>query len=293
MKIKKIIAALSAVTLILAGCSNGASSGSSASSAGSDKLEQIRKAGKLVVGTSPDYPPAEFYIINSSGQKEIVGYEIKLAQAIADKIGVSLEIKATDFQGVQANIQSGQVDVGISGFSRTKEREKVMDFSTGYNQESDHGWQGIMIRKEDADKYKTLDDFKNAKLTLGAQAGSIQYEMAQKLTDLTKIKQMGTLDALVLALNAKDIDALIISTDNATSMLNTFQDLYILPKESFNLDPEGFYGVNVALLPKASGDENKALLDVINSVIDESLKNGNLEKWRTEAVEQAKKAVNP
>ena len=285
---KKIFVSLIAAMMLVSACS---SSNTGTSSAGNDKLAKVKAAGKLVVGTSPDYPPAEFYIIDESGNKKIVGYEMSLAQAIADEIGVTLEIKATDFQGVQANIQSNQVDIGIAGFSRTEERAKVMDFSIGYNQESKHGWQGIMIRKEDAKKYATLDDFKNAKLTLGAQAGCIQYEMGQKLTDVSKIKQMGTLDALVMALNAKDIDAVIISTDNATSMLSTFPELMILPQEGFNLDPDSFYGVNVALLTKASGDENKAFLEVVNKVIEKANSDGSFEKWRAEAVEQAKQAV--
>ena len=285
---KKIFVSIIATMILVSACS---SSNTSTGSTENDKLAKVKAAGKLVVGTSPDYPPAEFYIIDESGNKKIVGYEMSLAQAIADEIGVTLEIKATDFQGVQANIQSNQVDIGIAGFSRTEERAKVMDFSIGYNQESKHGWQGIMIRKEDEQKYATLDDFKNAKLTLGAQAGSIQYEMAQKLTDVSKIKQMGTLDALVMALNAKDIDEVIISTDNATSMLSTFPELMILPQEGFNLDPDSFYGVNVALLTKASGDENKAFLEVVNKVIEKASADGSFEKWRTEALEQAKQAV--
>ena len=285
---KKIFVSLIAAMMLVSACS---SSNVGTGKSGNDKLAKIKAAGKLVVGTSPDYPPAEFYIIDESGNKKIVGYEMALAQAIANEIGVTLEIKATDFQGVQANIQANQVDIGIAGFSRTEERAKVMDFSIGYNQESKHGWQGIMIRKEDAKKYATLDDFKNAKLTLGAQAGSIQYEMAQKLTDVSKIKQMGTLDALVMALNAKDLDAVIISTDNATSMLSTFPELMILPQEGFNLDPDSFYGVNVALLTKASGDENKAFLEVVNKVIEKANSDGSFEKWRAEAVEQAKQAV--
>lgn len=285
---KTIFLSIISTVMLVSACT---SSGSNSASDTNDKLTEIKEAGKLVVGTSPDYPPAEFYIVDESGNKKIVGYEMSLAQAIADEIGVTLEIKATDFQGVQANIQANQVDIGISGFSRTEERAKVMDFSIGYNQESKHGWQGIMIRKEDADKYATLDDFKNAKLTVGAQAESIQYEMAQKLTDVTKIKQMGTLDALVLALNAKDLDAVIISTDNATSMLSTFPDLMILPQDGFDLDPDSFYGVNVALLTKASGDENKAFLEVVNKVIEKVNSDGSFTKWRDEAVEQAKQAV--
>lgn len=295
---KKIAAVLLTGAMIFTACASNTTTttGANGSKSGeqtADKLSKIKSAGKIVVGTSPDYPPQEFYIINAKGEKEIVGSDISLAKAIAEKIGVTLEIKATDFQAVISNIQAAQVDMGISGFSRTEKRAAVMDFSDGYAQESDNGWQGLMIRKEDQGKYKNLDDIKNAKLRLGSQAGSIQYEMATKLTDETKIKQMGTLDALVLALNAKDLDAVVISTDNATNMLKTFNDLMILDKENFNLDPDDFYGVNVVGLPKSTNGDNKTLLDVINEVIKESKANGNFEKWRSEALELAKQEVTP
>src|SRR5699024_2654839 len=151
-----------------------------------DQLAKIKENGKLVVGTSPDFPPSEFYILGDDGKKEIVGSDISLAKAIADEIGVTIDIKATDFNGVLANIQSGSVDFGISGFVGTDERGQIMDFSDGYQQEASDGYQGLLVTKEIAETYPDLDSFKKAKLTLGAQGGSIQFEIAQKLTDTKK-----------------------------------------------------------------------------------------------------------
>lgn len=241
------------------------------------------------MGTSPDYPPNEFYILDANNQKQIVGSDIMLGQAIADKIGVKLEIKPTDFQGVLSNIQAGQLDMAIAGFSYTEGRKAAMQYSDGYATESEVGWHGIMMTKANAAKYKTLDEIKAAKLKFGAQSGSVQQEMASKLTDPTSLKVMGTLDALALSLNAGDIDALVISTDNATNMLKTFPDLTILPKDSFNLDPENLYSQNVVVFPL--GDQSKSLIEVANEVINAAKADGTMEKWRTEALELAKKAV--
>ena len=284
MKMKKLVSVVLATTMMIgvAGCS-------SSTSDSADKLEQIKEAGKIVLGTSPDFPPSEFYILDENGEKQIVGSDISLAQAIADEIGVELEIKATDFNGVLANVQSGSVDMAISGFAQTEERKKVMQFSEGYQREDSEDYQGILTTKEIAEKYKTLDEFKDANLTIAAQAGSIQYEMALKLTDESNIKQYGTIDAAALALDAGDIDAVIISSNSGEPMLDTFTDMTILPKDGFDLDPDAMYSTNVIGFPL--GDEYQSLIDLCNEVIAEARENGDLENWVTEAKELSAQAI--
>ena len=254
-----------------------------------DKLEEIKARGSLIIGTSPDFPPSEFYTLDENGNKQIVGSDIALAQAIADEIGVELEIKATDFNGVLANIQSGSVDLGISGFAYTEERSQVMQFSDGYQRETSDGYQGLLVRKETAEKYPTLDEFKAAKLSIAAQAGSIQYEMATKLTDTSQIKQYGTTDAAALALNSGDVDAMVVSTTSAEPMLDTFTDFVILPQDGFDLDPDGLYSTNVIGFPL--GDEYQSLIDLCNQVIAKARENGDLQKWVDEAKAQSVNAI--
>ena len=284
MKMKKLVSVVLATTMMIgvAGCS-------STTSGSADKLEQIKEAGKIVLGTSPDFPPNEFYILDENGEKQIVGSDISLAQAIADEIGVELEIKATDFNGVLANVQSGSVDMAISGFAQTEERKQVMQFSEGYQREDSEDYQGILTTKENAEKYKTLEEFKAANLTIAAQSGSIQYELAMKLTDEANIKQYGTTDASALALDAGDIDAVIVSSNSALPMLDTFTDLTLLPKDGFDLDPEAMYSTNVIGFPL--GDEYQSLIDLCNNVIEKARENGDLEKWVTEAKELSAQAV--
>lgn len=252
------------------------------------QLSKIKKAGKLVLGTSPDFPPAEFYVLKN-GKKEIVGSDVALAQAIADEIGVDLEIKPTDFNGVLANIQTGSVDLGIASFVGTDERNKVMDFSEGYQQEVSDGFQGVLMKKEEAKKYKNLEELKQAKLSFGAQAASIQYELATTVTDETKIKQFGTMDAAILALNSGDVSALTVSTSSAEPMLEAFPDLEILSEDTFNLDTVGKYSKSVIGFPKSN--DNEALVKIANKVIKENLDNGELAKWREEYKKMSKDAI--
>ena len=269
MKMKKLVSVVLATTMMIgvAGCS-------STTSGSADKLEQIKEAGKIVLGTSPDFPPNEFYILDENGENEI---------------GVELEIKATDFNGVLANVQSGSVDMAISGFAQTEERKQVMQFSEGYQREDSEDYQGILTTKENAEKYKTLEEFKAANLTIAAQSGSIQYELAMKLTDEANIKQYGTTDASALALDAGDIDAVIVSSNSALPMLDTFTDLTLLPKDEFDLDPDAMYSTNVIGFPL--GDEYQSLIDLCNDVIEKARENGDLEKWVTEAKELSAQAV--
>lgn len=254
-----------------------------------DVLAQIKESGELTMGTSPDYPPMEFYVLNDDGDREIAGSDITLAEAIADEIGVELNISATDFNGVMANVQSGSVDMGISGFTWTEERAEVMQFSEGYLQESSLGFQGIMVQDNIADDFETLEDVSEANLTLGAQGGSIQYELASNLTDEANIRQYGTLDVGLAALNEGDIDAMIVQTSSAEPMLSTFPNLTILPEENFDLDPEDLYSTNVIAFPL--GEEYESLIEVTNKVITENIENGNIEQWQAEAVELSQDAI--
>lgn len=274
---KKIISLILASSLILtlAGCAG------SSNKMGKDKLEQIKEKGSISMATSPDFAPNEFYIIDDKGNKQIIGSDIQLGQAIADKIGVKLEIKATDFNGALLNVQSGEADMAITGLGYTKEREKVIQFSNGYSREDDDGFQGILMKKETAEKFKSLEDIKKAKLKIGAQQASIQAELASDLTDSDKIKLLGTIDVLAMSLNAGDIDAVVVSSSSAEPLKATFTDLIVLSKESFNLDPQGTYAQTYVGLPL--GDEYKSLVEVINEVIKENTDNGNLEKWVAEA----------
>ena len=282
---KKILVTLLTVvaTFLLVAC------GGSESADGQDALARIKEEGVLNIGTSPDYPPMEFYVLDDNGDRQIVGSDIDLAQSIADEIGVTLEITATDFNGVLANVQTGSIDFGISGFTWTQERDQVMQSSIGYLQESELGFQGIMMQEAFAEQFSSLEEIEEAGLVLGAQGGSIQYELAQNLTDDSNIKQYSTLDVGLAALNEGDIDAMIVSTSSAEPMLVTFPNLTILPQESFDLDPERMYSTNVIAFPL--GEEYESLIEVVNEVIQENIDNGNIEKWQAENVELSHKAV--
>ena len=95
------------------------------------KLDTVKESGKLIVGTTADYPPYEFHAM-IDGKDTIVGFDMALAADIAKHLGVELEIQDMEFSAVLSGVETGLIDVGIAGIKSTAERDKTMDFSKIY-----------------------------------------------------------------------------------------------------------------------------------------------------------------
>ena len=126
MKFKKWIFVLCSflASFFLVACQSSSSSSQSA-------VEAIKQKGKLVVATSPDYAPFEFQAL-VDGKNQVVGADIDMAQAIADELGVKLEVSSMSFDNVLTSLQTGKADLAIAGISATEERKEVFDFSIPY-----------------------------------------------------------------------------------------------------------------------------------------------------------------
>ena len=88
--------------------------------------------GKLTVATSPDFAPYEFYAIGEDGTPTLAGFDMALAQYIADYIGLELEVIPMDFDGVLTELATKTVDLGMAGLSPDPKRADAMDFSDLY-----------------------------------------------------------------------------------------------------------------------------------------------------------------
>lgn len=123
---KKLIKIMTAL-LLLAGLFTTAipavDAASSKKMASGTVMKKIKKSGKLVVGMSADYPPLEF-TKNVNGRNKYVGVDVELAKQIAKDLGVKLEIKNMDFDSLLVALETGKIDVIISGMTPTAERKK-------------------------------------------------------------------------------------------------------------------------------------------------------------------------
>lgn len=118
--LKRVFALVLALVMVL-GCM-------SACSSQKITVESVQKAGKLIIGTSPDFPPFE----SLSADGKVEGIEIEIMELICKELGVSLEIKQMDFDSVLPGVQTGKFNVGVSGISVTPEREKNTLFTVPY-----------------------------------------------------------------------------------------------------------------------------------------------------------------
>lgn len=231
------------------------------------KLDKIKKAGVLVLGTSADYPPYEFHkTINN--QDKIVGFDISIAEQIAKDMGVKLEIKDMKFDGLLAALEAGNIDFVIAGMTPTEERKKSVDFSKVYYKSV----QSIMVRTEDKDKYKTLDSFKGKKV--GVQKGTTQEEIAKKELAGSELKALGKVTDLILELKNKKVDALVIELPVATSYASKNKDIVVSEAKVANEDKGS------AIAVKKNSPE---FLEAINKTLDKLMKDNSIDKFVTEA----------
>lgn len=166
----------------------------------------------LILGTSAEFAPYEFHkTIN--GKDQIVGFDIDIAHEIAKDMGAKLVIQDMSFDALLPALQSGRVDMVISGMTPTDERKQSIDFSNNYYQST----QVLMVRTEDKDRYKTIDSIKGEKI--GAQKGSIQEEIAQSVPDAV-ITSLDRIPDLVLQLQTKRVNAVILEDTVAVGYLH-------------------------------------------------------------------------
>ncbi len=247
-----------------------------------DPLGQIKKSGKLVMGTSADFPPYEFHI-QENGEDKIVGFDVAVAKEIAKDLGVELEIKDMSFDGLLAALDQGNIDISLAGFSPTEERRKTTDFSDVYYA----GTQGVLIRAADKDKYTDIASLKDA--MIGAQKGAIQVGIAKKQVkgmsddkeDNPQVKEIAKLGDLVLALQNKTIEAIIVETAVAKSYASANPDLSV-PEFTF-VDDTG--GSSVAVKKG-----NTALVEAVNKTIAKLKESGAIDSFVVEAAKQMDEA---
>lgn len=196
--VKKIaaVAAAAVLAVSMVGCGAGSNKNLTA-------LEKIKANGKLVVGTSADYPPYEFHA-TIDGKDEIKGFDIDIAQAVADDLGVELEIKDMDFDGLLVALQGDKVDMVFAGMTPTDERKENADFSDIYY-EATHRF---ILRSGEEASVKSFDDLKGMKI--GVQKGSIQEGIAKENFDEANIKSLAKVTDLVLDLKNNKVDAILI-----------------------------------------------------------------------------------
>jgi polar amino acid transport system substrate-binding protein len=277
--IKRLVAAsVAAMAIFAAGCGSktepttAPTTAPSATVAMSASLKKIKDSGKLVLGTSADYPPFEFHA-SIDGKDTIVGFDIDVAKEIAKDLGVTLEIKDLKFDGLLAALDQGSVDIVIAGLSPTEERAKSVDFSIQYYSAE----QAVVVRGADKGTLTTLESLKGK--TIAAQKGTIQEDAAKAVEGAT-VLSLGKISDLILALKSNRADAAIIEVPVAESNVKENTDLAI---SSIVIKNEG--EGKVAAVKKGSAD----LVAEVNKTLERILADGTFEKFVLDATQLSEK----
>lgn len=235
------------------------------------KLKDILDKGQIVLATSPDYPPSEFV----DDQGNVKGSDIMLAQYIANSLGVDLKVETMDFNAVLAAVDTGKVDIGISGFGYKADRAEQFELSHGYQSSSAAAHHTLLVPAEKADEYKSLADFSGKKID--TQANSLQEMYVTDQIPDADLQKVATLDQAILELQTGKIDAIALDSTTAKNYAETSDGMFVSVYEKngveFDLSQYADESGNVVAVKKGE----TSLIEAVNQVIDSLATSGKYE----------------
>ena len=250
--------------LTLAGCSSNSGSSTAASGAASsaasvgaaDQLAAIQANGKLVVALEGAWQPWSYHDESDT----LVGYDVEVSRAIAEKLGVEPEYVESDWDSLFAGLDAGRFDIVCNGVEVTDERAKTYDFTTPYG----YIHTALAVRKDNED-IKSFEDLKGK--TTANSLASTYMELAESYG--ATVQGIDTLEETIQLLTAGRIDA----TLNAD--VSFYDYLNVHPDADFKLVAQTEDASHVAI-PVRKGDDSASLLEAINTAIEELRADGTL-----------------
>ena len=250
--------------LTLAGCSSNSGSSAAASGAASsaastgaaDQLASIQANGKLVVALEGAWQPWSYHDESDT----LVGYDVEVSRAIAEKLGVEPEYVESDWDSLFAGLDAGRFDIVCNGVEVTDERSKTYDFTTPYG----YIHTALAVRKDNED-IKSFEDLKGK--TTANSLASTYMELAESYG--ATVQGIDTLEETIQLLTAGRIDA----TLNAD--VSFYDYLNVHPDADFKLVAQTEDASHVAI-PVRKSDDSASLLEAINTAIEELRADGTL-----------------
>ena len=263
------MAVVMALGLSACGSSNSAASSSAAGSVSGSASGSVSNGdpafttvtpGKLTMSTNASFPPYE--MVADDGSFE--GIDIEVAGAIAEKLGLELQVDDMGFDAALQAAQTGKSDMVMAGVTITEERQAVMDFSNSYA----NGVQVVIVKE--GSPIQTVDDLANANM-IGCQMGTTGYIYCSDTPENggfgeDHVTPYDDGAAAVQALMNGQIDAVVIDNMPAQEYVAANPGLKILDGEFTNED----YAIGVA-------KGNTALLDAINGALEELTNDGTIQ----------------
>lgn len=274
---KKVLAIVLSVIMAMALCACGEAGPDAAYN---KYLKEIQKGAKtgggtLTVAISPDFAPMEFYDAAKKGDDAIVGFDVLLANYLAKEMGMKLVLSPMSFDACQAAVQSGKVDLAISGFSWTAERAENYEISDWYEAGDNETQQSIIVRKADEGKFSKPEDFAGMKIAY--QGSSLQQQLVKEtfggMSNVDIDHVYSEIPAAVEALKIGKVDAVAVAHGNGEALIKGAPDAIAFSGYDFHVDP--IYENNVCLIQKG----NTAMLEKVNAALASAKAAGLYKGW--------------
>ena len=266
---KKLFALLMSVCMIIgmmAGCVK--EEPAAGNSTNKFNLKTV-KEGYLTVVTSPDYAPYEFYALDENGKPTLAGFDMDLAQYIADYLGLKLEVIPVDFNGIIGEMGAGIADLALAGLSPDPERLEKMDFSDIYY----GGKQAFITINSKKDMFSDLNSLNNADASIGAQNGTIQMDLAAQYSADADIVSLTKATDIIADLVAGNLDGAYVEWDVAVAYQKNYPELHIVCEVPYEADG------NVIGVAKGNAD----LLKYVNEALKQCIESGTFAQYLEKA----------
>lgn len=267
--VKQVLILISLVFLI--GCGN-----EKIFSEKTSKITEIQEAGVLNLATSADYAPYEWHLVEG-GKDKIVGFDIDIAQIIADELGVELHISDLDFDGLIPALSTGKADLIISGMTPTAKRAESVDFSDIYISQEDV----VVVREEDMNQFNHLKtmDF----VSWATQKATVQEEWLQTNYPDSDIQSVGQWGTAIVSLKTGKVDAILMVKAVAEQYVKQNEDLVIADIKEIGTQNDSAIAIR-------KGDTD--LKNKVNEIIDSLNKSDMINTLYIENTELMDKNIN-
>lgn len=260
---KKFLKTLTVFVLMLTMVFSFAACGSKINAA--KDVETIKEKGVLVVGMECAYAPYNWaqaeeneYTVKLANGMYADGYDVQIAKKVAAALGVTLEIKPIEWDGLISALESGEIDMIIAGMSPTEERKLSIDFSDTYFDSN-----LVMVVKKDGAyaSATSIQDFANAKIT--GQLNTFHYNVIDQINGVQKQTALADFSALIQSLSSGAIDGYVCEKPGAISAVASNPDFAFVEfaeGKGFECDPaESSISVGVRKGSNLAAEINKVV----------------------------------
>ena len=232
----------------------------------------------LRVAMSPDFAPMEFVDASKKGQDRFVGFDVSLAEYLAQGLGMELELVPMSLQACQDAVAEGTVDLSISGFSWMPDRAARFNLSDPYHAGDNSARQVLVTTADKSGSFGTAVNLRSCRI--GVQTASLQEWLVHEQLPGATAVPFDDIDSGVELLKSGALDALALAEGNADALICADDTLC---KTGFCFELTEVLLDNLILLQKGNDD----LTQQVNALLRNAAEAGYYEQWYAEALEKA------